>query len=526
MGIEGSRLRFRQQTKPGPRRPCSRPRYHEIGACRSARIPRAPGRMSGSLEPYGALGAVGDPSGRCGARRRGHGLWPAPGGPVPARRDRREERTPRRKGAPQAARGGPPPPDGLDASGRHGGDLYAQRGGGRPARRRGRHAYAGAPWLRPLRGRSVDPARTQAGRADPADRRRDGGAASGGDAGSGDASQVTRGRVAPLPLRRLHRAPREPGCEGAGRAGAARVPPAGAGRVGLLPHLRLLPAPPDLRRPLRQRLRDVDRRPPRRPRPRRAAGGGRPVRLRRSRAAPGGAHLDRLGPPGAPPGSPSSRRRRAVPLRPVARGRDPDRPRGPDARRVPGPPRRGGGERDLLPHGAGAGAARPRRGRLRGVAPRVARSGGPRRGGRAHRPLPVEPRARPLPAPGCARRGPRRGPGRRGARARGPGMIKIDDYREVAPRGTVDLLLRLADRVRGRRFLHISATRFGGGAAEALQRLMLLMSELGLDAGWEIIGGDTEFYATAKAITAALQGEERVLTEEMLEHYLERNRAS
>ena len=105
-------------------------------------------------------------------------------------------------------------------------------------------------------------------------------------------------------------------------------------------------------------------------------------------------------------------------------------------------------------------------------------------------------------------------------------MIKIDDYREVSPRGTVDLLLRLADRVRGRRFLHISATRFGGGAAEALQRLMLLMSELGLDAGWEIIGGDTEFYATAKAITAALQGEERVFTEAMLEHYLERNRAS
>src|SRR5207245_2708240 len=157
---------LRQQTRPGPRRPrlpSKVPRDRRPVAV--PRIPRAPGRMSGSLEPYGALVGVADPPGRGGARRRGHALWPAPGEPVPARRDRREDRGPRRKGAPEAARGGPGPPDGLDASGRDGGDLHAQRGGGRPARRRGRYAHAGASRLRPLRGRSVDPARAQAGGA-------------------------------------------------------------------------------------------------------------------------------------------------------------------------------------------------------------------------------------------------------------------------------------------------------------------------------------------------------------------------
>src|SRR5207245_11466638 len=136
---------------PAPRRPrlpSKVPRDRRPVAV--PRIPRAPGRMSGSLEPYGALVGVGDPPGRGGARRRGHALWPAPGEPVPARRDRREDRGPRRKGAPEAARGGPGPPDGLDASGRDGGDLHAQRGGGRPARRRGRYAHAGASRLRPL----------------------------------------------------------------------------------------------------------------------------------------------------------------------------------------------------------------------------------------------------------------------------------------------------------------------------------------------------------------------------------------
>ncbi len=48
---------------------------------------------------------------------------------------------------------------------------------------------------------------------------------------------------------------------------------------------------------------------------------------------------------------------------------------------------------------------------------------------------------------------------------------RLDDYREVAPQGTVDLLLRLASRLRGRRFLHVNAGRFGGGSPEILALL-------------------------------------------------------
>jgi trehalose synthase len=105
-------------------------------------------------------------------------------------------------------------------------------------------------------------------------------------------------------------------------------------------------------------------------------------------------------------------------------------------------------------------------------------------------------------------------------------VIKIEDYREVAPRGAVDLMLRLAERVRGRRFLHVGSTRFGGGAAELLQRLVPIMSELGIDASWEVVGGDAEFFATARAIAGALGGQDRVVTPAMFERYLERNRVS
>jgi trehalose synthase len=105
-------------------------------------------------------------------------------------------------------------------------------------------------------------------------------------------------------------------------------------------------------------------------------------------------------------------------------------------------------------------------------------------------------------------------------------VIGIDDYRRVAPPGAVDIILRLAENVRGRRFLHVSGGRFGGGAAEILQPLVPILNDLGIEAAWEITGGDPGFYATAAALRAALTGRERALTDEALGHYIEMNRVN
>ena len=105
-------------------------------------------------------------------------------------------------------------------------------------------------------------------------------------------------------------------------------------------------------------------------------------------------------------------------------------------------------------------------------------------------------------------------------------MIRLEDYRRVAPPGVVDIILTLADRVRGRRFLHLSGGRFGSGPAETLQTLVPMMSDLGIDAAWEITGGDPGFYATAATLQAALRGSERVLTDEALDHFVEMNRVN
>ena len=43
-------------------------------------------------------------------------------------------------------------------------------------------------------------------------------------------------------------------------------------------------------------------------------------------------------------------------------------------------------------------------------------------------------------------------------------LNSIEPYRTLAPRGSVDFLLRLASRVQGRRFVHVNSTREGGAS--------------------------------------------------------------
>jgi trehalose synthase len=102
-------------------------------------------------------------------------------------------------------------------------------------------------------------------------------------------------------------------------------------------------------------------------------------------------------------------------------------------------------------------------------------------------------------------------------------MSRIDDYRRVAGPGAVDFLLKLADQVKGRRFLHVTGGRLGGGATETIRAEVPILSELGIDARWEITGGDAAYYATARTLQGALEGAERVLSEEGLARWVDMN---
>lgn len=93
----------------------------------------------------------------------------------------------------------------------------------------------------------------------------------------------------------------------------------------------------------------------------------------------------------------------------------------------------------------------------------------------------------------------------------------LDDYRPLAPAGTVDFLRRLSERVRGRRLLNVSASREVGGVAEILTGLVPLLEEVGVEAPWETLADDGGAAPLAARLHHALQGGEDRLPESVYE---------
>jgi trehalose synthase len=103
------------------------------------------------------------------------------------------------------------------------------------------------------------------------------------------------------------------------------------------------------------------------------------------------------------------------------------------------------------------------------------------------------------------------------------GQKSLSDYATILGRGLVAEIERLAQRVEGKRVLHLSATAFGGGVAEINYTLVPLMRSAGLDAEWRIIQGHDEFFNVTKKIHNALQGSPQSLTAEEEETFYRYN---
>ena len=95
----------------------------------------------------------------------------------------------------------------------------------------------------------------------------------------------------------------------------------------------------------------------------------------------------------------------------------------------------------------------------------------------------------------------------------------IESYRDLAPSGSVDLILKLAERLKDKTFLHVNSTRLGGGVAEMLLRLIPLFNDLDIDTRWEVMEGTSLFYQTTKSFHNALQGQSQSISSEMFNEY-------
>jgi len=97
------------------------------------------------------------------------------------------------------------------------------------------------------------------------------------------------------------------------------------------------------------------------------------------------------------------------------------------------------------------------------------------------------------------------------------GPRSLADYTHLAGRGLVARIRDLAEDMKDKRILHVSATAFGGGVSEILYTLVPLMRDVGLDAHWHVILGREEFFNVTKLMHNSLQGDPQSITDEQWE---------
>src|SRR5579863_4384061 len=93
----------------------------------------------------------------------------------------------------------------------------------------------------------------------------------------------------------------------------------------------------------------------------------------------------------------------------------------------------------------------------------------------------------------------------------------LADYASIVGRSLVEEIQQLAEPLKGKRVLHLSATAFGGGVAEILNTLVPLMIDAGLECEWQVIYGREEFFNTTKLMHNALQGSPHAVSDEQWE---------
>jgi trehalose synthase len=103
--------------------------------------------------------------------------------------------------------------------------------------------------------------------------------------------------------------------------------------------------------------------------------------------------------------------------------------------------------------------------------------------------------------------------------ARHRALVQLEDYEPYIGAKMIDRLRAKAERYRDARVAHVNSTFYGGGVAELLSSLTLLMSDAGLATEWRAILGRSDYFNVTKKIHNALQGADINLTDLKMEIY-------
>ncbi len=106
-------------------------------------------------------------------------------------------------------------------------------------------------------------------------------------------------------------------------------------------------------------------------------------------------------------------------------------------------------------------------------------------------------------------------------RARLHKLRQVEDYEMLVGAQVVDRILNKSKPLRGMHVVNINSTYYGGGVAELLSSMTLLMNGLGVETGWRNLHGRPDFFAVTKKMHNALQGDSIHLTQRKKQIYEE-----
>ena len=86
------------------------------------------------------------------------------------------------------------------------------------------------------------------------------------------------------------------------------------------------------------------------------------------------------------------------------------------------------------------------------------------------------------------------------------GKKDFDLYSEIIDFKLHEEIIKLADKFRGRRILHINSTEAGGGVAQLLKSVVPLTKDLGIDSHWYVVEAPIDFFVITKKLHNGLQG--------------------
>ncbi len=99
--------------------------------------------------------------------------------------------------------------------------------------------------------------------------------------------------------------------------------------------------------------------------------------------------------------------------------------------------------------------------------------------------------------------------------------VQVEDYLPLVGEENIERIMQKARPLHDIHVTNINSTYYGGGVAQLLSSLTLLMNSVGIQTGWRAIHGPPDFFSVTKKMHNALQGGEINLSTRKIELYEE-----